>query len=664
MAMGSDSLPNRSVSEKIERVKSSVKKENKLQGNGVDASPAKRTGKPDIRVIGRRIYDPVNGKTCHQCRHQKTMDIVAACTILKNNKICTIMYCHKCLLNRYGEKADEVSALEEWTCPKCRGICNCSICMKRKGHQPTGMLINTAKKTGFSSVSEMLLKGSEHAGSPKRQDVVITSPGKRDNENSFDGELDANMLNHANKKVKKVEEDNNIMSQSSDNKKLSQKGLEAVHEKMTKKTKRDMLDETKPEKNDEETNKQTNNVLDDEKKPKKSRKGDLINVDSKKNDVTLARRTSPRKLNVHNNNDSVITEKCSVKPSENGKSEDGNGFTANDMSTRKHQIPDSHVKILLPTGIEMDSVAGIDVSTKDVGNVLQFLEFCAVFGKILEVKKGQPEQVLRDILHGRIGRRGKFSLTVQFHINLLSILLSEQGEEYANLSPAHGKGSWFSALKKCLSESQSVLKAQGLDSLVKAADYETLEASEKLRLLNILCDEVLETEKVRNWMDDQNVKHAEKVKEDRHKVTAAKDQEKSLKQKMKDDIAKAIIAKHGAPLSISEHEAIVSNIKRKASQAHAKVLESKGILLKNNQHADTVRIEPIFMGVGGHVYWKLNCLGKSDVLHQAASGDSLTFDDKWFIIDDEGKEVIDKRISSSRENRPTSPRPLDNSIPK
>lgn len=58
-------------------------------------------------------------------------------------------------------------------------------------------------------------------------------------------------------------------------------------------------------------------------------------------------------------------------------------------------------------------------------------------------------------------------------------------------------------------------------------------------------------------------------------------QEKNLKQKMKDDIAKAIIAKHGVPLTIAEHEAIVSLINQKTVEAHAKVLESKGMLLES-----------------------------------------------------------------------------------
>lgn len=35
---------------------------------------------------------------------------------------------------------------------------NCSY-RKKRGHKPTGILVHTAKKTGFSSVSEMLSIG-------------------------------------------------------------------------------------------------------------------------------------------------------------------------------------------------------------------------------------------------------------------------------------------------------------------------------------------------------------------------------------------------------------------------------------------------------------------------------------------------------------------------
>lgn len=57
-------------------------------------------------------------------------------------------------------------------------------------------------------------------------------------------------------------------------------------------------------------------------------------------------------------------------------------------------------------------------------------------------------------------------------------------------------------------------------------------------------------------------------------------QEKRLKQKMQDWIAQALIATNGAPLSISEHEAIVSQIKCEAAEAHASVMESKNTYSK------------------------------------------------------------------------------------
>ncbi|XP_022634339.1 cell division cycle-associated protein 7-like isoform X2 [Vigna radiata var. radiata] len=54
----------------------------------------------------------------------------------------------------YGENAEEVAQLANWTCPKCRGICNCSF-FQRRGEQPTGPLYRGAKESGFKSVAEV-----------------------------------------------------------------------------------------------------------------------------------------------------------------------------------------------------------------------------------------------------------------------------------------------------------------------------------------------------------------------------------------------------------------------------------------------------------------------------------------------------------------------------
>ncbi|KAI8528706.1 hypothetical protein RHMOL_Rhmol12G0168500 [Rhododendron molle] len=131
---------------------------------------------PGVRLVNGRIYDSDKGKTCHQCR-QKTLDFAVSCENRSENKQCTFHFCHICLLNRYGEEAEEMAALGGWKCPRCRGICNCSFCMKKRGCCPTGRLVLVAKASGFTSVSEMLLiKNSEEAGedaSPASEKEVV-----------------------------------------------------------------------------------------------------------------------------------------------------------------------------------------------------------------------------------------------------------------------------------------------------------------------------------------------------------------------------------------------------------------------------------------------------------------------------------------------------------
>lgn len=58
-----------------------------------------------------------------QCR-QKTVEVKGKCST------CTLFWCPRCLLNRYGEEVAAVNQLAAWACPKCRGACNCSNCRK------------------------------------------------------------------------------------------------------------------------------------------------------------------------------------------------------------------------------------------------------------------------------------------------------------------------------------------------------------------------------------------------------------------------------------------------------------------------------------------------------------------------------------------------------
>ncbi|MED6210744.1 hypothetical protein PIB30_067019 [Stylosanthes scabra] len=103
---------------------------------------------------GYRMYDSIKGETCHQCR-QKTLCQHTSC-----NK-CELpqgQLCGDCLYTRYGENLLEVNENPKWTCPSCRGICNCSRCRKANGWMPTGNIYRKVSKLGFKSVAHYLIQ--------------------------------------------------------------------------------------------------------------------------------------------------------------------------------------------------------------------------------------------------------------------------------------------------------------------------------------------------------------------------------------------------------------------------------------------------------------------------------------------------------------------------
>lgn len=103
---------------------------------------------------GKRIYDPVKGETCHQCR-QKTLGQHTHC------RKCSLVQgqlCGDCLYMRYGENVMEANQNPNWICPVCREICNCSLCRQGKGWMPTGSLYRKVLKLGFKSVAHYLIQ--------------------------------------------------------------------------------------------------------------------------------------------------------------------------------------------------------------------------------------------------------------------------------------------------------------------------------------------------------------------------------------------------------------------------------------------------------------------------------------------------------------------------
>ncbi|GAB4815020.1 hypothetical protein N2152v2_002066 [Parachlorella kessleri] len=117
-------------------------------GDVAKSGKKKRTANPGVRI---------------QCR-QKTAEVKAKCNS------CKFHFCPKCLENRYGELVDEVNQVPGWSCPRCRGICNCSNCRKKQGLAATGQLANISKTAGFGSVSALLEKN------PKAQALALLAP--------------------------------------------------------------------------------------------------------------------------------------------------------------------------------------------------------------------------------------------------------------------------------------------------------------------------------------------------------------------------------------------------------------------------------------------------------------------------------------------------------
>lgn len=561
-----------------------------------------------VRVVGGRVYDSENGTTCHQCR-QKTRDLAAECKNMKKDRQCTMKICEKCLLNRYGEKLEKVAEQLDWHCPKCRGICNCSFCMKKKGHKPTGILAHTAKATGFSSVSAMLeVQGPDNVSrvkdymgkltSPKKiiipdEGQAAVAPSKKGKENSCGTTLNYEVLPKTSeeKKHKKAIKDNAGSEQSVPPQNVPEGDAKIGHEAIPL-----------SEENSTEVISKSTFDLDVEEKIKRKREDNSLK-------------------------DGVVRH------------------------SMKHEDQSGHLDVTLPQGSQLTKVAGVDLSPEDVGNALQFLEFCATFGEIIGILKGQPECVLRDIMGGRGNRCGKYSSAVQFHIKLLSLLQEDLGEE-SLLSPTEGKDSWLNALKSCLSESECYLN-DIVERIVKGNErYGMLDCSQKLKLLTFLCDEAICTAKVRNWIDDQSSRFDEKQKEAKEKYAVAKEKEKKVKQKLQDQVVKALNEKNGTSLTMSKHESIISKIKAEASKAHAATTEALCLVPKRKERSAAVRTESIVCDTSGSVYWRLKGYDNSLMLLQVCdSEDQVTFSEKWFSLNSEEGKVIETYLPLLRMKR-------------
>ncbi|CAI0446936.1 unnamed protein product [Linum tenue] len=156
---------------------------------------------------GKRILDPVNGQTCHQCR-QKALGLHTTCC---KCKLVQGQFCGDCLFMRYGENVIEVNQNSEWICPPCRGICNCSLCRKEKGWLPTGNLYRKVTHLGFKSVAHFLIqtrRGPSHPEDSPAEEMQHSIPLQLENASEHQlGVSDAQLADRSGSKERVGDDD-------------------------------------------------------------------------------------------------------------------------------------------------------------------------------------------------------------------------------------------------------------------------------------------------------------------------------------------------------------------------------------------------------------------------------------------------------------------------
>uniref|UniRef100_A0A453R850 DDT domain-containing protein n=2 Tax=Aegilops tauschii subsp. strangulata TaxID=200361 RepID=A0A453R850_AEGTS len=579
--------------------------------------PRKRNPCPGIRCVGGRIYDPENGKTCHQCR-QKTMDFAVACTQPRKKGLCPIHFCHKCLFNRYGENAEDMTKEAGWTCPKCRGICNCSFCRKKKGETPTGILAHAAKASGHSSVHDLLIKGSDMvvaaqtlSSLPKKikkerkEGSLKRALGTDDATGGLFAEGDENIKTDLNalpsvpikkklKKIKKEHKEGNI-------KKVPGTG-DATDGLLTE--------------GDENTNTDlnafpsvpTNKEL--KKIKKEHKKGNIKralgtddgtdgllaqgddNTGTDLNALLPVPISKKLKKGNHRVNDMTADEKCPVE-------------IKGELHIRNESTDVPGTKIELPIGTPVTDIAGAELEVDDVGSALQFHEFCRTFAEVLKIRKGQPEKVLQVITGGgRIGREVP-SVVADLHISLLSVIQEDREENPSDYS--RNGDAWIIDTGKYISESTVISKELPVDCLSQGVlGYKKLSPSLKLHVLNFLCDEALSTTTLKNWVLKQHESATERKVAAREKFRAVKEKEKELKEKLTIKMAKPRFLRNGAEIN-----SLVSQIKE--------AYEDKKAVIDEEKLGGLVRKKPVRIDEGV-AYWKLDgYCDKTAIMRQGLS---------------------------------------------
>ncbi|XP_048433619.1 uncharacterized protein LOC103947815 [Pyrus x bretschneideri] len=228
-------------------------------------------------------------------------------------------------------------------------------------------------------------------------------------------------------------------------------------------------------------------------------------------------------------------------------------------------VESREVELPLPQGTPLTTVAGVKLAAEDVGNTLQFFKFCETFRELFKIEKSQAQSVLRELSRGgsgRSGRPGQYSSVVRFRSYMLFFI--QKGLLQESLEQASNNWSWFQDLAKLVSASgvskvDPVMKELPAECFIGSREgYNALNFSQKLRLLNFICDEALNTKTLRGWIEEQNERSVQCKGDMKAKVALAKDKERDIQAKLQEQMAKRATPDNGDAVPISESDSIAS----------------------------------------------------------------------------------------------------------
>eukprot|EP01084_Bolivina_argentea_P004232 8055_1 len=102
--------------------------------------------------------------SCHWCRQKMEDDICLFARCSRCSPSLIGIVCAQCLEGRYGENVNDIDP-STWTCPPCRGICNCSgNCRKKKCLPATDCIPCLVTEAPFDSAAHVMILSGFQGG--------------------------------------------------------------------------------------------------------------------------------------------------------------------------------------------------------------------------------------------------------------------------------------------------------------------------------------------------------------------------------------------------------------------------------------------------------------------------------------------------------------------